>query len=163
MLAQYKPALAWKCFSQPDGGGHRDIDSVFGVIQGLPLLPNEDGAALLESIFEQIDSSEDHFMKGMLLGELLSSGSKVDGADVMAIARSLLDNASDKRSLEQALKLISVEFFSTNVYQHNNPSLSAIHKEAAQSQRLGGLFGFCGITSDTMRYRSTVLRGDHPA
>ena len=31
VLARYQPELAWRCFAEPPGGRHRDVESILGV------------------------------------------------------------------------------------------------------------------------------------
>ena len=33
VLAQYQPDLAWKCFAEPQGGRHRYVESILGIIR----------------------------------------------------------------------------------------------------------------------------------
>ncbi|MGD2073749.1 MAG: hypothetical protein PVG38_02310, partial [Gammaproteobacteria bacterium] len=57
VLAQYQPDLAWRCFAEPPGGRHRDVESILGVIRSLALLPREDGLVLLKAISKQVIAS----------------------------------------------------------------------------------------------------------
>jgi hypothetical protein len=40
ILARYQPELVWRCFAEPPGGRHRDIESMLGIM-GLSESPNE--------------------------------------------------------------------------------------------------------------------------
>ncbi len=73
ILTRYQPDSAWRCFAEPPGGRHRDIESILGVIGSLSVLPREEGVQLLKAVAKRVlSSSEDSLTHELKLSDLVS-------------------------------------------------------------------------------------------
>ena len=91
VLARYQPDLAWRCFAEPPGGRHRDIESIPGVIRSLPLLPREEGLQLLDAIAKQVlSSTEESFSRELRFSELVAASLALDSVVAQEVIKAQL-------------------------------------------------------------------------
>jgi hypothetical protein len=118
VLARYQPDLAWRCFAEPSGGRHRDIESILGVIRSLSVLPREEGLQLLKAMAKQVlTSTEDSFTHKLLLSELVSASLVLDRVVALEVIKAQLKEISRDREWNQLLDQVARSFFGHSVYR----------------------------------------------
>ena len=140
ILARYQPDIAWKCFAEPQGGRHRDVESILGVIRSLPFLSTDDGLQLLKAITQQIvDSTKDDFTRELMLSELLSVSLDLDRAVAREVIKAHLEEITGERELNMLLDQVTRGLFGHSVYRQ---LASHIRKGQTQQsfQQLGAFF-----------------------
>jgi len=152
VLARYQPELAWRCFAEPPGGRHRDVESILGVIRSLPVLPPEDGLVLLKAIATQvIASTEGSFSRELKLSELLSASLAFDRVVALEVIKAQLKAITSIREWDRLLDQVARGLFGHSVYGqlasdirkgHSNQSfqqLAPFFREDAPLERLDDL------------------------
>jgi tetratricopeptide (TPR) repeat protein len=118
VLARYQPELAWRCFAEPPGGRHRDIESILGIIRSLPILPHDDGLKLLNTITQQIvTSTEDSLTRELLLSELVSASLSLDRVVALEVIRARLKEINREREWNQLLDQVTQSLIGHSVYR----------------------------------------------
>jgi tetratricopeptide (TPR) repeat protein len=111
--------LAWRCFAEPPGGRHRDIESILGIIRSLPILPHDDGLKLLNTITQQIvTSTEDSLTRELLLSELVSASLSLDRVVALEVIRARLKEINREREWNQLLDQVTQSLIGHSVYRH---------------------------------------------
>jgi hypothetical protein len=140
ILAQYQPDIAWKCFAEPQGGRHPDIESLLGVIRSLPFLPTDEGLQLLKAITQQIvNSTKDGFTRELVLSELLSVSLDLDRSLAREVIKAYLKGTTGEREPNRLLDPVAQGLFGHRVYRQ---LASDIRKGATQQsfQQLEAFF-----------------------
>ena len=118
ILARYQPDLAWRCFAEPPGGRHRDVESILGVIQSLTILPREDGVQLLKAVARQVLSSdEDRFTRELKLSELVAASLVLDRVVALEVIEAQLKELSRERDWTRLLDQVARSLFGHSVYR----------------------------------------------
>ena len=152
VLARYQPELAWRCFAEPPGGRHRDVESILGAIRSLVVLPREEGLVLLKAIATQvIASTEDGFSRELTLSELLSASLVLDRGVALEVLKAQLKAITREREWDRLLDEVARGLFGHSVYGQlasdirkgdSNQSfqrLAAFFREDAPLERLDDL------------------------
>jgi len=118
ILARYQPDSAWRCFAEPPGGRHRDIESILGIIRSLSVLPREEGLQLLKVIVKQVfASTEDSFTRELELSELVSASLALDSVVALEVIKAQLKEINREREWNQLLDKVARSFFGHSVYR----------------------------------------------
>jgi len=118
ILARYQTDLAWRCFAEPSGGRHRDIESILGVIHSLTVLPREEGVQRLDAIAKQVLTSiEDSFTRELKLSELVAASLVLDGVVALEVIKAQLKEISRVREWNQLLDQVVRSLLGHSVYR----------------------------------------------
>ncbi len=140
ILARYQPDIAWKCFAEPQGGRHQDVESILGVIRALPLLSHDDGLQLLKAITQQIvNSTKDEFARELMLSELISVSLDLDRAVAREIIKAHLEEITGERRLNMLLDQVARSLFGHSVYRQFAFHIRRGHTQQS-FQQLGAFF-----------------------
>ena len=139
ILARYQPDLAWRCFAEPPGGRHRDVESILGVIRSLAVLPREDGVQLLKAVARQVFSSdEESFTRELKLSELVAASLGLDRFVALEVIEAQLKELSRERDWNQLLDQVARSLFGHSVYRQ----LASDIRKGETQQRLQQLQAF---------------------
>ena len=117
VLARYQPDLAWRCFAEPPGGRHRDVESILGVIRSLTVLPREDGVQLLKAVARQVlNSNEESFTREIKLSELVAASLVLDRVVALEVIEAQLKELSRERDWNRLLDQVARSLFGHSVY-----------------------------------------------
>jgi tetratricopeptide (TPR) repeat protein len=117
ILARYQPELAWRCFAEPPGGRHLDVESILGIIRSLKVLPPDEGLVLLKAIATQvIASTEDGFSRELKLSELVSASLAFDRVVALEVIKAQLKAITSIREWDRLLDQVARGLFGHSVY-----------------------------------------------
>jgi hypothetical protein len=118
VLARHASELAWRCFAEPRGQGHRDAYAILGIVEALPLLPCETGRALLKAIAEESRTTGRRGLEGdVVAGALIPVALQIDRPLARGLIRERLREAEDERALDLALGEVWAGLFGDSPYQ----------------------------------------------
>lgn len=140
VLARHAPGLAWRCFAEPEGEGHRDAYAILGIVEALPLLPADLGRALLVAIAKESRTTGRRGLdRDVVVGALIPVALQIDRPLARGLIRERLREAEGERALDLALGEVGTGLFGHSPYERLASDLRR-GRSAQSFQALAALF-----------------------